>query len=123
MFIRMNTVPAGCCITPLAHPRTSLGLVPKRQLAPVPRDYLASGAWPEGQLKRGAPAEARLLAGIAQRLAEAMEGTTLRTVSKNADVSLGAISNLLNGKTWCDVVTVARLERALEVSLWGTEHR
>lgn len=74
-------------------------------------------------MKRGAPPEARLLAGIASRLSVAMAGTTLRTVSKEADVSLGAISNLLNGKTWGDVVTVARLEKALGVPLWGQEHR
>jgi len=88
----------------------------------MPSDYLVAGTWPTGRLRRGAPGEARLLAGITQRLAVAVEQSSLRQVSREAHVSTGALSNLLNGKTWCDVVTIARLERSLGVELWGAEH-
>ena len=32
-------------------------------------------------------------------------------------------SNILNGTTWPDLRTIAKLETALNASLWGNEHR
>lgn len=43
-------------------------------------------------------------------------------MATSAGVSVGTVSALLAGRTWGDVVTVARLERALGVELWGREH-
>lgn len=63
-----------------------------------------------------------LLAGIVRRLAPEVEKSSLRAVSRDANVSLGALSYLLNGKTWGDFVTLARLEQAVGVQLWGDEH-
>lgn len=79
---------------------------------------MAAGDWPDGELRADAPYEVRVVLGISRRLRDAIGGRGLRSVAVDADVSIGAISHLLNGKTWGDVVTVARLEQALGVSLW-----
>lgn len=92
--------------------------MPARGLAPIPRAYLASGDWPKGTLVTDAPFEAHHVAGVARRLLDAIGERSLRSVAREADVSIGTLSNLVGGRTWGDVVTVARLERCLGVSLW-----
>ena len=42
---------------------------------------------------------------------------------KKADVSPQTILNVLNGTTWPDLRTIARLENALAAKLWGNGHR
>lgn len=88
-----------------------------------PADYLATGEeWPHGRLVRDAPDEVRLVAGIVQRLQAVADGLGTREMSRRAGLSPQTVSNLLTGKTYGDVVTIARLERALDVELWGDEH-
>ena len=96
--------------------------VPRRGIAAEPLAYLASGDWPDGDLRPDAPAEARLAAGVTRRLQAAVGDRSLRAVARDADISVGTLSNLLAGRTWGDLVTVARLETALGVELWGREH-
>ncbi len=69
-----------------------------------------------------APPEAHLVAGIARRLRDTIGARSLRSVAAAAGVSVGTVSSLLSGRTWGDVVTVARLEQGLGVELWGHEH-
>ena len=91
---------------------------------PVPRDYLFEGAqWPDGRLQLLAPPEARLLKGIASRLKEAVGDKSLREVAKECGVAPQTVHNILAGTTWAHVLSVARLERGLNVELWGGEHR
>ena len=91
---------------------------------PVPRDYLFEGAqWPDGRLRLLAPPEARLLKGIASRLKEAVGDKSLREVAKECGVAPQTVHNILAGTTWAHVLSVARLERGLNVNLWGGEHR
>lgn len=96
--------------------------VPSRGIAAEPRAYLASGDWPDGTLTPDAPNEARLVAGMARRMREAVGDRSLRSVASDAGVSVGTVSSLLAGRSWGDVVTIARLETSLNVSLWGREH-
>jgi transcriptional regulator with XRE-family HTH domain len=81
-----------------------------------------SGEWPTGALGRNAPEEAKLAAGIARRLAAAQGARSLRQLAAETGVSPGTLSNLLAGRSWGDVVTIARLETGLGVPLWGSEH-
>jgi transcriptional regulator with XRE-family HTH domain len=55
-------------------------------------------------------------------LQAAIGDRSLRTVAGITGVSASTLSNLVTGRTWGDVVTLARLEAALNVSLWGDEH-
>ena len=102
---------------------STVGAVGRQDIAGSPRDYMVEGTWPTGTLATDAPPEAMLLAAISQRLAETLHGRSLRQVAAEANLSIGTLSNITTGKSWCDVVTLARLERVLGASLWGTEHR
>lgn len=95
---------------------------PRKSLRSAPAEYLSSGSWPDGRLRASAPAEARLAAGMARRLRDGLAERPIRDVARAAELSPQTVVNLLHGATWGDVVSVARLERALGVRLWGTEH-
>lgn len=88
-----------------------------------PADYLAAGEdWPSGRLVKDTPEEVRLVAGIVGRLRVVADDLGTREMARRAGLSPQTVSNLLTGKTYGDVVTIARLERALDVVLWGSEH-
>ena len=95
----------------------------RRNLEPRPRDYLAEDEdWPRGLLEEGAPPEAKFVMEIARRLKEACEGRSERSVARAADVDRKTITNILNGDTWCEVPTIYRLEKALQIHLWQRTH-
>lgn len=93
--------------------------MPARNLESAPRAYVSRGEWPTGTLRRGAPFEAHKLAAISQRLKAAIGERSLRSIAAESDVSIGTLSNILGGRTWGDLVTLARLERALGADLWS----
>ena len=89
-----------------------------------PVTYVASiGTFPQGPYRRGTPQEVYLAAGLARRLKEKMKGESIRYIAKKADLSAQTLVNILHGKTWPDLLTIARLENALGGKLWGNEHR
>ena len=89
-----------------------------------PRDYLApGGAWPTGPFTGKLPPEARLARALAKRLDDARGKKSRREVARLAKVDPQTVINVLDGRTWGDLVTIARLERGLETQLWGDEHR
>jgi hypothetical protein len=96
---------------------------PRKSLRARPADYLESGVWPDGALSADAPREARLAAAISARLRVAMGERTLRDVARQAELSPQTVANLVQGLSWGDMVTLARLEVVLGVQLWGREHR
>ena len=98
----------------------------RRGLLAHPRDYLAEDAsWPDGRLVANAPREAFLARAVARRLRKAKDrdNYSVRGVASAADISPQAVLNLLNGTTWGDLPTIARIEAALDTDLWGREHR
>ena len=95
----------------------------RRGLLAHPRDYLAEGgSWPDGPLVEDAPAEALLARGVADRLRSAQRGS-IRSIAREAGISVQAVINIRDGTTWGDLPTIARLEIALDATLWGREHR
>ena len=98
----------------------------RRGLLAHPRDYLAEGgSWPQGPLIADAPPEALLAQAVARRLRDIKEHTdeSIRSIARTADISPQAVLNILNGATWGDLPTIARLETTLDTTLWGREHR
>ena len=99
---------------------TSLGLgsMPRAHLRP-------KHAWPDGDLLGGAPAEARLVQKLVIRLEEAMGDHNLKLdeVAAMSGVTKSSISVLLRGESWGTLPVIARLEKTLDVDLWGREHR
>ena len=52
-----------------------------------------------------------------------MAGRTLEKLADEAGVGRQTVNDILLGRGWPDIRTVARLEVALEKPLWGREHR
>ena len=85
-----------------------------------PATYIASiGTFPQGPYRRETPSEAYLAAALARRLKEKMKGESIRYIAKKADLSPQTLVNILHGKTWPDLLTIARLENALEGKTMG----
>lgn len=92
-------------------------MVGRRGVRRAPRDYAADGAaWPDTPTDGPPEAEAARL--IALRLGEAIGGHSLRAVARDAGLDHTTLSAVLAGRRWPDLVTVVRLERALNCDLW-----
>ncbi|WP_369389789.1 helix-turn-helix domain-containing protein [Streptomyces sp. CG1] len=84
---------------------------PPRELAHDPE------TWPHAQLTDpGAAAVQDIARTLAEVLAE--RGVSLRRAAEEARVNRQAIADLINGRSWPDVATVARLGTALAIPLW-----
>lgn len=83
-----------------------------------PRAFLVSGTWPHGQLADHYGAH--VAQALAARLAAAIEakGWTIAELSRRSGVARPTIDNVLAGEVWCDLLTIANLEHALDVDLW-----
>ena len=96
-----------------------------------PRDYIAQGGkWPDGDLTPNAPIEAHVAQGIVIRATKYIEDrfpkhkkTPAYKIAAKFNISPQTLSNLLNGDTWPDLPTIAKMERYLRRRLWGREHR
>lgn len=80
-----------------------------------PQPWELSANWPDVAVSDSAGEVARLLA---VNLRKAMGGRSARAVAAETGVDHTLIGKVLNGKTWADLATVARLEDALGVDLW-----
>ncbi len=77
-----------------------------------------------------APPSAALAHGIASRLrttldrnrTDGLKPDSARQAAAAANLSPNTVANVLNGAVWPDIDTIARLERILGTSLWGSEH-
>ena len=87
-----------------------------------PTHYMPNEKWPHGTLTPDAPPEAHLAAALAIRLRKHMKGRTLDKMAERTGLGRQTINNILLGKAWPDIRTVARLEVALSKRLWGKEH-
>ena len=91
-----------------------------------PSDYVAAGKkWPAGPLVDNAPKEAHLAQGIAVKILDQIEknNTTRHAVAKLRGIDAQTLYNVLDGKSWPNFVTVARLEIHFNRRLWGNEHK
>ncbi|WP_139415614.1 helix-turn-helix domain-containing protein [Agromyces laixinhei] len=87
-----------------------------------------------GRIRRASPAElvdewpdgtatdpiARVAQEFAQNLREAMGDLTVRSVARSAGLDHATVLAILAGRTWPDLATIGKLERALEQNLWPT---
>ena len=83
-----------------------------------PRAYLVSGTWPHGQLADHYGA--RVAQALSARLAAAMaeRQMSVAELSRRSGVARPTIDNVLAGQVWCDLLTIANLEHALDTDLW-----
>lgn len=86
---------------------------PPRELAADPE------TWPHGHLTDpGAAAVQDIARTLARILGD--RGMSLRKIADTSGVNRQAIADLLEGRSWPDIATVARLGDALAVPLWPT---
>lgn len=81
-----------------------------------PVSYVPEGAWPDGELDGSEPAA--YAQHVARRLRDAIGDRSLRSVAEEAGLQHTTVSDVLNGRTWPDMLTLVRLEQALDVKLW-----
>lgn len=87
--------------------------MPREGRRPSPAELVDD--WPNGVATNPLAEVARL---VAVRVIEAMNGRSLRTVGRLTDVDFTALSDLVNGRSWPNALTIARLERGLDTDLW-----
>lgn len=83
-----------------------------------PREFVARGAFPDGPLKSQSPAAAWWAAEIARRLRDAIAEASLSEVARDADLARSTIYDIVSGETWPDVVSIVKLQDALNTRLW-----
>ena len=89
-----------------------------------PVTYVAkNGQFPRGPYRPRTPPEVYLAAGLSLRLNTKIGDESIRYIAKKSDLSPQTLLNILNGTTWPDLRTIAKLEVALGAKLWGNEHR
>jgi len=89
-----------------------------RPVRPAPRSF--SEHWPDKECSDPVAEVARLLA-IKLRVVTDIYG--VREVARRASVSSSIISRTINGESWVDTATLARLELELGVDLWPRRPR
>jgi lambda repressor-like predicted transcriptional regulator len=88
----------------------------KRRLKPLA--YVVEGVWPHAVLSDHHGAwVAQEVAARLRRVIDA-NGWSVAEVSRRTGVSRMTIVQVLDGVVWCDLLTIANLEKALEVDLW-----
>jgi len=94
---------------------TYRGRMPQRQsIDGPPNSYVDD--WPDG--RASGPMAVEHARGLAKNLARAIGEESLRSVARRAEVDHTTIAAVLVGDRWADLVTVAKLEQALEARLW-----
>lgn len=89
---------------------------------PPPRTYAADDDWPHGPLVADAPVAAHYARQIALRLLAALGERNRTEVARVADLSRSTLHDLTTGRTWPDVVSLAKLETVLRARLWPNEN-
>ncbi|MGV9383523.1 helix-turn-helix domain-containing protein [Nonomuraea sp. NPDC003707] len=86
----------------------------------APNTYIARGDWPTADLVPDAPPGAHYAQEIARRLqaARGERGLSQQALADMAGLGQRTISRVLYGDVYCDVATLARLETALQISLY-----
>ena len=90
---------------------------------------LPTGAWPEGPFGLDAPEElsfyvevVRRLRGLCDDRASGDDQQTVADIASAARLSTATVYNILEGRTWGEVLTIYRLESQLGARLWHHEH-
>lgn len=96
----------------------NVGVAGDDSRARPPRDFLVEGDWPNGLVREHHGAQ--VAQQIAGRLAQVMteRGLSAKRLGADSGVNRRTIAHLLAGGVWADMLTIANLERALQVQLW-----
>jgi len=102
-----------CLISPSGLERSAYSLSVSRIKRAPPKSF--SDEWPYSPCSDDVAEKARL---FAMKLKEATETEGVRHIARCTGVSHSVLVRLLNGETWADTATLAKLELGLDESLW-----
>src|SRR5665811_51700 len=94
-----------------------LGMPRGRSIDGKPIDYFAGGAWPFDPVE-GAPEAVEYARLLAMNLTRAIGDRSIREVGELAGLDHTTVAAILKGSRWAELVTIAKLEQALETRLW-----
>ncbi|MGX1853069.1 helix-turn-helix domain-containing protein [Streptomyces sp. NPDC055299] len=83
-----------------------------------PSEYVIEGVWPRAVLDDHHGAQVAQEVSARLRRAIDAHGWTIAELSRRSDVARFTITKVLDGVVWCDLLTIANLEKALGVDLW-----
>jgi hypothetical protein len=107
-----------------------------RQKSPEPRSFVIEGKYPFGPFAADAPIYALAAALFTRNLLAYMDGSlsiygaepsgieqdpNMFSLVKKAEIGRAVLSRVLNGVSYPDMTTVARLEAYTAADLWGTD--
>ena len=84
----------------------------------APRDWVVTGSWPDGVFDPEAPHAVAHAVAIAKALEVALGDRVRSRVAQDAQIDRSTLYDILSGKTWPDLVSIANLERHLNTVLW-----
>ncbi|MEV0908556.1 helix-turn-helix domain-containing protein [Streptomyces hokutonensis] len=88
----------------------------KRSRKPV--EYLLQGTWPGAVLDDHHGAQVAQEVAVRLKKAIDAQGWTMVEASRQTGVDRLTITRVLGGHVWPDLLTIATLEKALDVDLW-----
>lgn len=86
----------------------------------TPRQWLVRGSWPNGTFREDTPEVVAYAVQLAITLEAALEGLNKSAVASSASLTRTTLYDMLAGNAWADMVSIARLEEALQTDLWPT---
>jgi hypothetical protein len=107
-----------------------------RQKSPEPRSFVTLGKYPFGSFDPETPIYALAAALFTQNLIAYMDGSlsiyggepsgieqdpNMFSLVKKAEIGRAVLSRIINGVSYPDMTTVARLEAYTSADLWGTD--
>lgn len=98
--------------------------MPPRHPTKPPCEYV--DGWPDDDaVHPDAPPEVYLILDIVKRLTKARteKNMSISALAESAGMTRQTIYNLLDGKVWPELSTIAWLERALGRRIWGSAHK
>ena len=84
----------------------------------APREWLVEGEWPDGEFREDTPDTVAYAVEIAQALDRALRGKSKSTVASDAQVQRTVVYRILDGASWPDTLSIAKLELTLDANLW-----
>ncbi len=94
-------------------------VTPRQPALRRPVEYIVSGDWPFASLS--GPRLVSYAQLFARRLHHAVGDRSIREVARTANLSNSTLLAVMGGTRWPDMVTVAKLEEALDIDLWPGE--
>ncbi|GAB3868902.1 hypothetical protein GCM10028801_45500 [Nocardioides maradonensis] len=80
-----------------------------------------AGSWPDGEFDEDAPEAVAYAVEISKALERALQGKNKSAIATDARIERTVLYRILQGNSWPDTLSIAKLELSLAESLWPAE--